>query len=293
MHYGIVIPNFGCYFHPRAVAALAVEAEDAGWDGLFSWDHTLFGPAPVGDPWISLAASAMVTERIKLGTLVTPIPRRRPTALSRQTVALDHLSSGRLILGVGTGTGPWEWDWLGEEMDPKTRGEMLDEGLDLLTGLWSSRPLCYKGKYYTVCSPEGDEQLAFLPPPVQSPRIPIWVGGIWPNKRPFKRAAKWDGVVPMRSGLGLGEMMSPEDLKEIVRYVEGKRTLDEPLDVAIAGHTTGIEPSKDSDLVAEYADAGATWWLEAIDPWSFGWRWEGNWPEEAMEDRIKNGPPRI
>jgi alkanesulfonate monooxygenase SsuD/methylene tetrahydromethanopterin reductase-like flavin-dependent oxidoreductase (luciferase family) len=175
MQYGIYLPNFGDEISPRALADLACEAEQAGWDGFFLWDHILYSKTQklrMVDPWIALAAMAMKTERIRLGTSVTPLPRRRPWKLARETVSLDHLSNGRLILSVGLGEpGDAEFGQFGEETDIKVRAAKLDVGLDVLAGLWRGKSFSYQGKYYQV------QKTVFLPPPVQTPRIPVWVGG--------------------------------------------------------------------------------------------------------------------
>lgn len=141
MKFGITVPNLGRFFDVRTLADLFRDAEAAGWDGFFVWDHLLFGPIPVADPWMALTAVALNTRRIRLGPMVTPLPRRDPFKLARETVTLDHLSNGRLILGVGSGAGPWEWEHLGHPSDPKTRGEMLDEALEVLTSLWGGSAL--------------------------------------------------------------------------------------------------------------------------------------------------------
>ena len=182
MRFAINLPNFGEYGDARRLAELARETEAAGWDGFFIWD--VFGgdsaaPVPVDDPWIALAAIAATTERIRLGTMVTPLPRRRPWKLARQAASLDHLSGGRLILGVGIGTPPEEFARFGEEPDPRIRAEMLDEGLEVLTGLWSGEPFSFHGRHYRV------EEATLLPRPVQQPRIPS--GSVGPGRasRPF------------------------------------------------------------------------------------------------------------
>src|SRR5690348_5018854 len=152
MQYGISVPNFGAYFDPRVLAALARDAEQAGWDGFFLWDHMLGfypGPVPVVDPWVALAAIAMATERVRIGPMVTPLPRRRPQKLARETLSLDRLSGGRLTLGIGLGGDPGgELTAFGEELDPPTRGRMLDEGLELLVDLWSGENVLHRGEHY-------------------------------------------------------------------------------------------------------------------------------------------------
>lgn len=295
MKFGLSLPNFGDYFHPNTLAELAVLAEDVGWDGFFIWDHMFFGLMPVADPWISLAAIAVKTNRIRLGPMVTAIPRRRPTKLARETVTLDHLSNGRLIFGVGIGVGQWEWEWHGEEADLKKRGDMLDEGLEVLTQLWSGEPYSIQGDYYRLRGYAGDSEkdAIFLPRTFQQPRIPIWAGGMWPNKRPFRRAAKLDGVMPIRADAELDGSIYPEVIREVVSFIQAQRgTLDE-YDVIAYGASPGDDPVKARGMMEEFTQAGATWWIEAIDPWHFGWNWEGDWPLEQMNERIEQGPPSL
>ncbi len=289
MHFAVHVPPTGDYADVRTLAALARDAETAGWDGFFVWDHVAFGlHAPwVADPWIALAAIALNTQRIKLGPMVTPLPRRRPTKLAREAVSLDRLSDGRLILGVGIGGGPWEWDDLGEVADLRERGRMLDEGLDIVTGLWSAEPFSYHGDHYTV------HETLFLPPPLQAPRIPIWIAGNWPNKAPFERAARWDGAFPLGKGLFFDQMMTPEQIAETGAYIRRHRSSDARFEMAHWGITPGNDPVEDATIVAPYAAAGVTWWFENINPWRFGWQWEGAWPVEQMNERIRRGPPRI
>jgi alkanesulfonate monooxygenase SsuD/methylene tetrahydromethanopterin reductase-like flavin-dependent oxidoreductase (luciferase family) len=296
MRYGVTIPPFGDLFHPRTLAALAADAEQAGWDGFFLWDHVVLWPTPIADPWIALTAVALSTSRIRLGPLVTPLARRRPVKLAREAVSLDHLSDGRLILGVGSGSGPWEYDYLGDEPKPEVRGAMLDEALDLLAKLWTAEPVLHAGRFYRFHGDGGPGQpevapTPFLPAPVQVPRIPIWVGGSWPRKPPFRRAARWDGVVPLAAGNGFGEYLTTAQVRELVSYAQRHRTTDAPWDVVIAGHTAGQDRTADRQMVEEYAAAGATWWLEDVSPWPFGWSWQGAWPVEAMRHRIQIGPP--
>jgi alkanesulfonate monooxygenase SsuD/methylene tetrahydromethanopterin reductase-like flavin-dependent oxidoreductase (luciferase family) len=245
---------------------------------------------------MALMAIALRTSHMRLGPLVTPLPRRRPVKLARETVTLDHLSDGRLVLGVGIGAFRWEWDDLGEEADLAVRGEMLDEGLDVLQQIWSGRPVAHEGTHYRVHIqelPGWDQAGYFQPAPVQQPRIPIWVAGMWPNKKPFRRAARWDGVVPLKAGGEFGATLTPADLAEIVRYVGAHRGDSGPFDVVAGGHTTGIDRSRDAETVAAYERAGATWWLESVSPWDFGWQWQGSWPEEEMRTRVRAGPPRL
>jgi alkanesulfonate monooxygenase SsuD/methylene tetrahydromethanopterin reductase-like flavin-dependent oxidoreductase (luciferase family) len=297
--YGVTVPNFGDYFDVRTLAETAAEAEKAGWDGFFLWDHVQFIPTPTVDPWIALTAIALATERIRIGPLVTPLPRRRPVKLARETVSLDQLSNGRLVLGVGIGAGPWEWDYLGEETDLVTRGAMLDEGLDLLTKLWTGEPVLHEGRFYRYRGDFGPGRpevnpTPLLPRPRQSPRIPIWVAGTWPKKRPFRRAARWDGVVPLgEEDPGAGPRLTPAEVRNMLAYVRLHHTAGAAFDVVIGGHTDGSDRAADRAAVQSYVEAGATWWLEDVSPWSFSWTWQGPWPVAAMRERIRIGPPKV
>ena len=290
MRFGLDVPNSGHFFDARALAEIAREAEDVGWDGLFIWDHLTVMPegpgesedAPEGyasggsiaDPWIALSAVAMRTERIRIGTMVTPVPRRRPWKLARETVSLDHLSNGRLILGVGLGAPPEdEYEDFGEDGDARVRAGKLDEGLEVLTGLWSGREFSYEGKHFVV---RGKR---FLPTPLQSPRIPVWVGGMWPNRAPFRRAARWDGVYPITE---TGAMLTPDDVADMVSYVRRHRTGDAPFDVAVAWSRRVGDRGDEAELVARYARAGATWCVLGLG--------EDGTLEEARE-LVRKGPP--
>lgn len=293
MKFGVSIPNFGDAFDVRTLAEMAREAEAVGWDGFFLWDHVQFMPMPTVDPWIALAAIALSTERLRIGTMVTPVPRRRPVKLARETVTLDHLSNGRLVLGVGIGLGPWEWDYLGEETDLVSRGAMLDEALELITRLWSGQPVLHEGRFYRYRGDFGPGRpevnpTPMLPPARQQPRIPIWVAGTWPTKPPFRRAARWDGVVPLGPNRGQGPRMLPADVRDMLAYIAPHRTSGEPFDVVIGGESRGPD---DVAAVQPYIQAGATWWLEDLSPWAFGWSGQGAWPATSMRERVRRGPP--
>ncbi|HEX9412054.1 MAG TPA: LLM class flavin-dependent oxidoreductase [Ktedonobacterales bacterium] len=273
MRYGLYLPNFGEFASARVLAQLVREAEDAGWDGFFLWDHVLTAaPVPFVDPWVALGAMALTTERIRLGPLVTPLPRRRPWKLAREAVTVDHLSGGRLVLGVGIGGDWWrEYSAFGEDAGDVRHGAMLDEGLAVLAGLWSGEPFTFQGSHYQV------NNVQFLPRPLQ-PRIPIWVAGIWPNQRPFRRAARWDGVFPIGSGAGV----SPADVRAMLRIILAERTAEAPFDVVVRGRAGHIAPGDTASLLAEYADAGATWWLEDV---------RQDATTEDLRARIAEGPP--
>lgn len=288
MKYGINILNFGDFADARLLADLAHDAERAGWDGFFIWDHiTMDWVMPFVDPWIALTAIALNTEHIRLGAMVTPLPRRRPWKLARETVSLDRLSGGRLIVGVGIGNVKSEFDYLGEEADLKLRAAMLNEGLDVLTGLWSGRKFSYSGEHYTV------REAQFLPTPLQTPRIPIWVAGMWPNKAPFRRAARWDGVFPALRDGEPNEMLTPGQIRDLVTYIKACRKHNDPFDVVMCGITPGDDPDRATRIVEPYIEAGATWWQEAINTLRPDLDYDlFPTPVDALHNRIIQGPPR-
>jgi alkanesulfonate monooxygenase SsuD/methylene tetrahydromethanopterin reductase-like flavin-dependent oxidoreductase (luciferase family) len=281
MRFGISLPNFDLCGDPRTAAQLAHIAEGAGWDGFFLWDHVLWTwphPMSVADPFITLAAMAMTTSRIKLGTMVTPVPRRRPWTLARQVTTLDHLSGGRAIMGVGLG-GDWFGDYsrFGEPTDQKAHGEMLDEGLQVITGLWSGKPFSFEGKHFHL------KDVEFLPKPLQEPRIPVWVAGMWPNKKPFRRAAQWDGVFPILAGDDDRDI-TPDEIREMLSYMRQYRESDAPFDVIVGGDLMSTDRNKNLERVAQMANVGATWWMA------------GNWAPlelDTVRARLEAGPPRI
>jgi alkanesulfonate monooxygenase SsuD/methylene tetrahydromethanopterin reductase-like flavin-dependent oxidoreductase (luciferase family) len=277
MRCAINVPNFGAFADTRALAQLAREAEEAGWDGFFLWDHIGGWPAPTADPWVALAAVAMTTSRIALGPLVTPLPRRRPWKVAREATTLDHLSNGRLILGVGIGDDAIgrEYSAYGEQGDNRLHGEMLDEALDVVAGLWGAEPFTYRGKHYTI------SDVHFLPAPVQRPRIPIWVAATWPHQRPVRRAARWDGLCPIRMD---EQALTPEQVREMLAIVHESRPATEPLDVILAGYTGNLSAEETAARLGSLAEAGVTWWQEGL------------MPNDSLEDlraRIQQGAPRV
>jgi probable F420-dependent oxidoreductase len=254
MHYGINVCTLGEYADPGRVVDLAHAAEVAGWEALFVWDHLAFTwGVPSVDPWVVLAAVAQRTTRIRLGTAVAALPRRRPVDVANVVATLDQLSGGRVTLGVGLGGVPVEFSAYGDPDDARERGAMLDEALEVITGLWSGQPVHHEGAHYQV---RGGVRLA--PLPVQHPRVPIWVGG---HSRPARRrAARWDGYV-INGDDEYGTMvMSPPEIVDGLADVLRHRTCDEPLDLAM----TGVSAGPDDPVFDGYAAAGVTWWLEHI-----------------------------
>ena len=275
MKYALDVSTARTYADAHLLADLAAEAEAAGWDGFFVWDAVFAHPRslPMVDPWIALAAIAMQTRRIRIGAMVTPLARRRPWQVARETVSLDHLSNGRLIFGVGLGYQDLDFTAFGEDPDPRTRGDKLDEGLQVLTALWSGRKVAFHGAHYQV------NDVRFLPRPLQSPRIPIWVAGYWPNRRPFRRAARYEGLLP---GKVPGIDPSYDELRQMLQYVRDHRTHSGPFDVAIYGRTPP-NPARAATVVRAWEAAGATWWREGID--------DSRGDLKTVRKRIRSGPP--
>jgi alkanesulfonate monooxygenase SsuD/methylene tetrahydromethanopterin reductase-like flavin-dependent oxidoreductase (luciferase family) len=254
------IPNMA---EPAELVELAQRAEASGWDGVFLWDHAHGSPqmpVPMADPWVVLGALALGTERVTLGTAITAAARRRPQKLARETVTVDRLSGGRMVLGVGLGEPPEEYTAYGDTADRRVVAARLDEALDVLTGLWSGEPFDHHGPHYTV---EGAQ---FLPTPRQQPRIPIWAACIVPHTTPLSRAARWDGVVLGLIGdSGAIEPVPPERVRRAVDVIAAQRSPDAgPFDVAI-GHPA----FPTDDELDRYAEAGVTWvmvtgWVEQL-----------------------------
>jgi probable F420-dependent oxidoreductase len=269
VRYGIVLANIGTYSDPRLAVRVGEAAEASGWEGIFLWDHLAFvwGP-PAADPWVTLAAIATATSRVRLGTMVTPVARRRPHVLAQQVATLDVLSGGRVVFGAGLGGTLSEFGKFGEPTDAKVRAAMLDEGLELLRRFWSGEEVTHRGEHYTV------EGVKLAPGPVQE-RLPIWIGGNTPASR--RRAARWDGWVP-DSVYPPGAGASPADVAEGLTLFRGLREGCSPsdYDVAVIGEAGRGDPRA-------YEDAGATWWLESVH--------DQRGSLDEMLTLVKGGPP--
>jgi Luciferase-like monooxygenase len=313
---GVAVPCFA--EDPGELVELGIEAERAGFDGFFLWDHIVFansgeGP-PIADPWLVLAVVAANTSRIRLGTMITPVPRRRPWQLARETTTLDRLSGGRLILGVGIGSPAYgDFGIFHEPVSERDRAGLLDEGLDILAGLWSGERFSYQGKHFTI------DPVRFTPRPVQQPRIPVWVGGVLPASRPVARAARWDGMVPIRFADRRLVRPPAQDIADVRDRIAALRGQPEggggpegggperggaggggpgeggserggaggggpagggPGEGGPAGAwdlvvwaEVASAPGEVEKLAPDYQAAGATWWIETAKP-EPGW-WEG------------------
>lgn len=281
MQYAIEISAAGQYGDPRTMADFAQLAEAAGWDGVFVDDYIIFWDGGIThDPWITLAAMALKTTRIRLGTAVTPLARRRPWKVAREALTLDHLSNGRFILGVGLGTGTSpDFANFGETTDNKARAKQLDEALEIIVGLWRGEPFAYQGEYFQV------RETTFFPTPIQKPRIPIWVGGGYPNRGPLQRAARWDGSLLYKqppAGESWRDML-PANVADLKAYMSQHRPASTPYDISIGGRERGEDWEQERDHIRQIAAAGATWWREAIPCAEF----------DLMREWIKRGPLRI
>lgn len=261
MRFGLSVPPFCA---ARDVVALAGDAEAAGWDGFFLWDHLRFDPdarPPVHNPWVLLGAIAQATSRVLVGPLVTPLARRRPWQVAKEVTTLDHLSGGRAVLGVGVGE-PSAADFA-DQGDPaahRERAAVLDEGLDLLAALLAGGAVDHRGARFEVHS-------ELVPVPVQRPRPPIWVAAVVPHRRPLARARRWDGIAPI--GSGTDGTLTPEELR---RYLGDAPP--EGWDV--------LAPWAPGHSAADYDGSGATWLIDSTWP-------EGDWLPE-FRARVRRGP---
>jgi luciferase-like monooxygenase len=212
------------------------------------------GGQDLADTTVALTAIALATERVRFGALVTPLARRRPWKLAKEAATLDRLSGGRLVVSAGLGA---QGDMLpfGDGGPPAQLAARLDEGLDLLASLWSGQTVSHEGEHFRV------RDALLRPAPLQQPRIPIWVAGFWPNRPPFRRAARWDGALPLRRGHLMKEL-SPQELRRCRDYIGEHRTSSDPFDLVAFAATQPRTP----EIVVEYEEAGATWWVEAVDP---------------------------
>ena len=256
MKYGLDIPISNEFSNPETLVEVAIEAEEAGWDGFFLWDTLSDSKGknvPFLDPWIALSAIASHTHKIKLGLLVTPLARRRPWKVAKELVTLDHLSNGRMIFGVGLGFAENDFIPFGETFDPRERAEKLDEGLEIVTKCLTGEKFSFEGKHYNL------QNVQILPKPVQD-KIPIWTGGFWPNKKPMRRAARYDGIY--LGVVGGEDKMNPQILTDAIDYISKHRESMDNFDVAIYGNSS-IDKNETISIINSFE--GNTWWIEGND----------------------------
>lgn len=287
--HGVVLPQWKFGSDTDSMIDYAVAAEAAGWDGVFLADHLVFPPgdeltdpreAPdyegFSDPWIALAGIATNTSEITLGSWVTPIPRRQPWQLARNLATLDRLSDGRVLLGTGLGRGT-DYVPFGQSYDLVELGQRYDEALDVIDGLWRGEPFSYDGDHYTI------EDATLLPTPVQQPRIPIVVGGLWPHRKPIQRGARWDGIVPHYPGDGIhpegpdGGADPEDEVRAMLEYYRG--LTDESGELLLPADP----PHRTDGWLERCEDLGATWVYTTNRDESGGWTLD--------RGRISRGPP--
>jgi alkanesulfonate monooxygenase SsuD/methylene tetrahydromethanopterin reductase-like flavin-dependent oxidoreductase (luciferase family) len=269
MNFGVVLPGGSAVEQLE----LAMLAEEAGWDGVFVWEAA-YGV----DAWSLLAAIAVKTTRVRIGTDLTPLPWRRPWKLASQVATVDQLSGGRAVLTVGLGALADDLPLTGEVSDLRARAERLDEGIDLVRALWNG-DTTYDGKLFAYDG-TGARHLSAAVRPVQE-RIPIWVVGLWPRPKSMARVLRCDGIVPQYA-----DEPSPFQAHEIVEWLAQHDASH--LDVIAEGETSSVDHEQARSLVTPWDEAGCTWWLET--------RWGS--PErdservEEVRERLKAGPPR-
>jgi alkanesulfonate monooxygenase SsuD/methylene tetrahydromethanopterin reductase-like flavin-dependent oxidoreductase (luciferase family) len=277
MRFGLFVPPFAEFADPRRVAELAHTAEEAGWDGFFLWDHVLHGGGMgVADAWVTLAAVATATDRVRIGTLVTPLARRRPWVLARQVTTLDHLSGGRVVLGIGLGTDNWrEFSAFGEVVDDRARARLLDESLDVLRRLLGGEAVRHSGEFLRVATEP------FTPQPVQDP-VPMWAASVLPSRKPLIRAARLEGCFPLFPVEGPPGPPTPDEVSDVRAELE-RRGARPDIDVVVRFALSLQEAGPLRTRLAELETAGVTWVLEGFDP--------GQPPPSVVEEIARRGPP--
>jgi alkanesulfonate monooxygenase SsuD/methylene tetrahydromethanopterin reductase-like flavin-dependent oxidoreductase (luciferase family) len=277
MRFGVYCANFGFLGEARPLIDLAVLAEEAGWDGFFVYDHVIPFPGRAVntvDPWTVLAVVAERTELV-LGPLITPVARRRPWELAHQVAAVDRLSGGRLVLGVGLG-GASDFEAFGDTSSQVERGDRLDEGLSLLRRFWSGEPVHHAGTWRIAGA-------RLTPTPLG--RVPIWVAGRYGSRRPLRRAARFDGFFPINTKWDPADLLTPAQLAEMLAVVRAERGDLDGFEIVAAGYSDSSSRRAVAGLIAPYADVGATWWMETLEP--------QRGDLEELRKRIRMGPPRL
>ena len=275
MKYGFVLPGGSA----QQQLEQAVTADRAGWDGVFVWEAA-YGV----DPWTLLAGMAAKTSRVRLGTMLTPLPWRRPWKVASQVVTLDQVSDGRAVISIGLGATDASLGNTGEELDTRVRAEMMDEGIDIMRGFWEGK-LAFEGKHYKA-DLNARSDLAEVAQPVQS-RIPIWVVGAWNYPKSMRRVLRCDGILPAVTNPDGSHQPTPEVVRDIRSWLNEHEARPD-FDIVQEGETPADDRAKARAIVQPWEEAGATWWIES--------RWE---MPHASEDRLRDvrnrleaGPPR-
>jgi alkanesulfonate monooxygenase SsuD/methylene tetrahydromethanopterin reductase-like flavin-dependent oxidoreductase (luciferase family) len=282
MRYGLNLPTGGACGDPRFLLELCLLAERAGWDGVFLEDYVDYQAqdTPTSDTWSTLAAVAVSTERILLGSDVTPLSRRRPWNVAQQVATVDHLSGGRAVLGVGIGD-PQDPGFraAGEPVEAAVRASISDEALEIIARLWKGQPVSFIGKRFRL------DGLAQRLQPLQKPRVPIWVGGLWPRRSVVQRAARWDGAaLGWKVGPeGKDVEMTPNDLRKLRTAIAELRGDISRYEFVMGGRARHDDPGAEREWLAGMAEAGATWWTEWVKPA----------PADEMRNCVVRGPLRV
>jgi alkanesulfonate monooxygenase SsuD/methylene tetrahydromethanopterin reductase-like flavin-dependent oxidoreductase (luciferase family) len=284
MRYALSLGNGGPAADPRTMVELAALAEDSGWDAVFLEDYIVYQGkvgTPTFDPWIILAAMATATRRVLLGPMVTPLPRRRPWKLAMEAVSLDHLSGGRVVLGIGAGdTAEASFVAAGEPRERRVAAEMLDEGLEILPALLAGEEVSHQGKHYRI------DGLRLTPGPPRQRRIPTWIGGDWLVRGVRRRLVRWgDGSCLYRGTPGTegSGTVTAQDVRDLLALVERERGSADGFDVCVGGQERRPDSDQERDLVRSAAAAGATWWQEWVAPAELG----------PTREAIRRGPVRV
>lgn len=270
MKYGFVIPGGDV----PDIVEVAVEIERAGWDAVFVAEG-VYGT----DAWVALGAMAARTSKIMLGTLLTPVSRRRPWKLASETATLDRLSQGRAVLSVGLGAIDTGFAQVGEETDRKVRAQLMDEGLEVMGNLWAGKPFKYSGEHYNV---DWDNSWSYTP--FERASVPVWAVAILGKQKTIDRAMRWDGILPAKVENGKYIPFTPDDIRALAQHVAEHRTRQTPFDIVLEG-VTPFDIQEARDKVAPFREAGATWWIESM--------WDAPGGQKAVMKRIKQGPPRV
>lgn len=269
MRYGLYVGNQGELGDPRRFAEIAVLAEQRGWDGVFTWDHLVSWVPPLVDPWVQVSAAATLTERVQLGVLVAAVPRRRPWKLALEAASVGRLSGGRFVLGAGIGAAP-DLTRFGEDGSLESRQQRFDEALPLVRRLLDGKSLAHRGRHYAI----DDVQLAAE----DTPHVPIWIGGNWPRRAPFRALECAEGVFPVKPqrAAPFFEPLTPDEVADVRRSLPDHVR---ELVVWSRGATGPLTPARED----EYDEAGATWWLE--DTWRI--------PTDEVLATIERGFPGV